>query len=85
MATVSYLDRLLDPLSDAFTPEMARRIVALRADPDLQARVDALASKSSAGTLSDEEDAEYKSYVEAADIVGVFQSKARRFLARHPS
>jgi hypothetical protein len=84
IATVSYLDRFLDPISDVFTPEMARKIVELRAEPELQARVDALASKSNEGTLSDEEDAEYKSYVEAADIIGIFQSKARRFLAQHP-
>ena len=59
MATVNYLDRFLEPISDAFTPQMARTIVELRAEPELQAHVDALASKASAGTLTAEEDAEY--------------------------
>jgi len=85
MATVNYLDRFLDPISDAFTPQMARTIVELRAEPELQAHVDALASKASAGTLTAEEDAEYKSYIEAADIIGIIQAKARTFLAQHPT
>ncbi|MCH8044159.1 MAG: hypothetical protein IID44_10630 [Planctomycetes bacterium] len=40
MATVNYLDRFLDPISDAFTPQMARTIVELRAEPELQAHVE---------------------------------------------
>ena len=83
MSTISYLDRFLEPMTEAFTPQMARTIVQLRADPELQARVDELAAKASAGTLTPEEDAEYKSYVEAADIIGIIQAKARRFLAKH--
>jgi hypothetical protein len=85
MSTISYLDRFLEPLTEAFTPRMARTIVELRADPELQAHVDELAAKANEGTLTPEEDAEYKSYVEAADIIGIIKSKARQFLARHPS
>src|SRR6185503_10938101 len=36
------LDRLLDPVGRCLTPEVARRLVALRAEPELQARVDLL-------------------------------------------
>jgi hypothetical protein len=28
---------------------------------------------------------EYKSYVEAADLIGIIQAKARRYLAKHPA
>ena len=78
---INYLDRFLDPISEAFTPTMARKIVELRADPELQSRVDLLAEKANEGKLTSEEDSEYKSYIEAADIIGIFQAKARRFLA----
>ena len=70
-------------MTEAFTPEMARRIVDLRAEPDLQAYIDELANKANHGTLTPEEERDYKSYVEAADIIGIIQSKARRSLATH--
>jgi hypothetical protein len=37
VATTGYLDRLLDPLTDVFTPEVATAVLALRADTELQA------------------------------------------------
>ena len=85
MSTVSYLDRFLEPMTQAFTPEVARKIADLRADPELQAHIDALAEKANAGTLTPEEDRDYKSYIEAADIIGVIQAKARRYLAGRPA
>jgi len=81
MSTISYLDQFLDPMADAFTPEVARRIVELRAEPTLQAHIDALADKASRGTLTPEEERDYRSCIEAADIIGIIQAKARRFLA----
>lgn len=83
MSTSDYLDRFLEPVTDAFTPELARKIVELRAEPRLQARIDELADKASQGTLSPEEEQDYKNCIEAADIIGIFQAKARRFLASH--
>lgn len=83
MSTATYLDRFLDPAIDAFTPEVARRIVDLRADDELEAEIDVLRRKASEGTLNAEEEAAYKEFVEAVDIISIIQSKARRFLARH--
>ena len=83
MSTLSYLDRFLDPVTDAFTPELARRIVGLRADPELQAHVDELRRKASEGSLTPDEEAEYKDFVEAVDVISLLQAKARAFLARH--
>jgi hypothetical protein len=85
MSTFSYLDRFLEPMTDALSPEVARRIVALRASPDIQARADELARKANAGELTPDEDAEYKEFVEAVDVVSIIQAKARRFLAQHGS
>ena len=85
MTTIGYLDRFLEPMTEVLTPQVARKIADLRADPDTQARVDELSAKANDGTLSPDEDTEYKGYVEAADIMGIIQSKARRFLAQHPA
>lgn len=83
MATISYLDRFLDPVTEALTPALARTIVELRADSETQARVERLRQKSSDGTLTADESLEYQDFVEAVDIVSILQSKARKYLAMH--
>ena len=83
MSTADYLDRFLAPVADAFTPELARTIANIKADPDLQSHVDLLATKANDGSITAAEDAEYKALVDAADLIAVLQLKARRFLARH--
>ena len=83
MATTSYLDRLLDPLTDVFTPEVATAIVKLRADPELEAHIVELRGKANDGTLTPSEDAEYKDFVEAVDLISIIQAEARHFLAKH--
>jgi hypothetical protein len=82
MATTSYLDRLLDPLTEAFTPQMASVVLQLRADSELEARIGELRRKANDGTLTAAEDAEYKDFVEAIDLIAIMQAKARRFLAK---
>ena len=82
MAVTSYLDRFLEPMTDVLTPDVARALVALRADPELEAHIDDLRKKANAGTLTPEEDAEYKDFVEAVDVISINQSKARQYLAR---
>jgi hypothetical protein len=85
MSTVSYLDRFLEPVTEAFTPELARLLVDLRADDELQAEIEVLRQKANEGTLSPDEEASYKDFVEAVDVISIIQSKARRFLATHPA
>jgi hypothetical protein len=80
--TPSYLDRLLDPLTEAFTPKMASALLELRADSELEAHIGELRRKANDGTLTPAEDAEYKDFVEAVDVISIMQAKARRFLAR---
>ncbi len=85
MATASYLDRLLEPLTEAFTPKMALVLLELRADPELEAHIGELRRKANDGTLTPAEEAEYKDFVEAVDLISIMQAKARRFLAKQPA
>jgi hypothetical protein len=85
MSSTNYLERFLEPVTSAFTPELAQRFADLRADGTLQSHVDGLAKKANDGTITPEEDADYKALVDAADLVAVLQLKARRFLAKHPA
>jgi hypothetical protein len=43
MSTTELLEQALDPLVDCLTPEAARKIAGLRAEPQLQQRLDELA------------------------------------------
>lgn len=83
MSTVppSLLDRLVDPLGKCLTRESAKRLLALKADPQLQAAVDALADKCSEGTLTADEQAEYANYVSFGMFMALLKSKARQLLA----
>ena len=80
--TTSYLDRLLEPLTDVLTPEVAAALLDLRADAEIQAHIENLRQKANEGTLTRAEDAEYKDFVEAVDVISIIQAKARRFLAK---
>jgi hypothetical protein len=83
MATVNSLDRFLDPVTNCFTPPVARKIVELRLEPDLVERIRVLAAKANEGTLTSDEDEAYKSYIDGGDLVALLQAKARRFLQQH--
>jgi hypothetical protein len=75
------LDRLVTPLGECLTPESARKVLALKADPKLQAYMDKLASRHTEGRLTAEEEAEYGNYVSFATFVAILKSKARQLLA----
>jgi hypothetical protein len=81
-AELTYLDRLLAPVTECFSREVAERLVALRADADIEARIEELAAKANEGILSPEERTEYEDYVEAVDLIGILQSRARTVLAK---
>ena len=76
------LDRVFEPVRRCLTPAVARKIVALRADPELNARIQDLAEKANEGLLTPGERTEYESYVRGIDLISILQSKARRVLAR---
>jgi hypothetical protein len=79
------LDRMLDPVGRCLTPDAARQLVALRADPADQARIDELADKSTEGQLSPDERAEYEFYIAANNVIAILQAKARGVLAANGS
>ncbi|MGD9858357.1 MAG: hypothetical protein AB7U20_25735 [Planctomycetaceae bacterium] len=76
--TTDGLSRLLDPLADCFSPEVARKVAELQADVAVQARIDELAARANEGQLTAAEDAEYDAYIRAMDVVAVLQKKARQ-------
>src|SRR5438093_13558051 len=76
------LERIVEPVSRCLTPEVARQIVALRAEPELEQRVEELACKADNGQLTEAERDEYESYVRASKFISILQSKARALLSR---
>ena len=58
------------------------RMVALRfrAAPELQARIEELAGKSTEGQLTETERAEYAGYVRANKFIAILQRQARRLI-----
>ena len=81
MSPTAALDRVFEPISRCLTPTVAQKIVDLRADQELNARIQELAEKANEGQLTESERSEYESYVRAIDLISILQSKARRFLA----
>ena len=76
------LDRLLDPLARALTPDAARALLDLRADPDVQAHIADLAEKCNEGLLTPEERQEYQSYVQGINLITLLQARARLLLSK---
>ena len=79
------LDRILEPVTECLTPDVAAKLITLRANAETQARVDELAEKTNEGTLSPEERAEYDRYRDAFHFVTILQAKARKLLSDTPT
>lgn len=78
--SLTLVTKLLDSLADCLTAEAAQQIVNLRADPEVQARLDYLAEQANQGLLSSDEEQEYGACVEALDFIALIQAKARALL-----
>jgi len=76
------LDRLLDPVGRCLTRRSAQALLNLQADSDLQAHIEDLARKSTAGKLTAEERSEYEALVAAGTVISILKSKARVLLAK---
>lgn len=74
-------ERLLNPVTEALSPEVAERLVNLRADAVVQERVDYLADRCNEGLLTPEEHDEYRMLVTAADLIAILQRRARVILS----
>jgi hypothetical protein len=76
------LERLLRPLRRELSIELADALLRLKADADVQARYDELATKNTEGGLTPEEMLELESLVRANSILSVLKAEARAFLQR---
>jgi hypothetical protein len=76
------LDEMLEPLTRAFSRDVAEALVGIKASQSTQERISELAEKCNEGLLTPTERAEYESYVSAVDLISVLQAKARLWLAR---
>ncbi len=71
------LDRILKPVGSSLNEEAAEKILGLKADRKVQARVTKLAEKCNEGELAREERREYETYLLANHIVAAFKAHAR--------
>ena len=78
--TLQTFDRLLAPLGQRFSPELAQALMDLQADEQLQNLMDDLADKCTAGTLTGEEREEYESLISASALISALKARARRQL-----
>ena len=78
---ITALERLLRPLSQTLTLELARALVGVQADAETQSRYDQLAAKRTEGQLTPDEQTELESIVRANSLLGVLKAEAHAFLA----
>ncbi|MBI4602524.1 MAG: hypothetical protein HY721_11245 [Planctomycetes bacterium] len=76
------LERLLRPLSQSLSVELAQALVGLRADQETQARYDQLAEKHTEGLLTAAELEELEGMVRANTLLGLLKAEARSVLGR---
>jgi hypothetical protein len=69
-------------VSDIFNKEAAQRLLRLKADAEVQARVAELADRCNEGTLTSDEKAEYESLITSDSVIGVLKARARYLLSK---
>ena len=77
------ISSVLEPFADCFTPELARRIAALRATPATQERLNDLADKANDDRLTEAERVDYDRFRSVFHFVTILQSQARAYLQSH--
>jgi hypothetical protein len=79
--SIPAIDRLLDPVARCLTPDALRELINLRADEELQERIESLAEKNTEGQLTAAERAEHETFVQTIQAISILQAKARKLLA----
>lgn len=79
------LVREMETLGDCLTPDSARRLLKLKADPSVRARVELLGDKCTEGTLTPEEREEYRRYIDFSTMIAYLKSRARLLLSESQS
>lgn len=75
------LEKLLRQLPAHFTAELARALVNLRADSEIQSRYDELSEKRTEGNLTPVETEELEAIVRANTLLGLLQAEAQSVLS----
>ena len=81
MATTSEsvaFDRGVRPMLEIVLPEKTDAVIGFQADPELQARIEELARKSTEGELTEDERAEYAGYERANKFVAILKRQAQQ-------
>lgn len=76
--------RLLEAQKRDISPELARYLLSIDFTDSDRERIGYLAERSSSGTLTPDEEAEYDSYLHVANVLAIMQSKARVVLGEKP-
>ena len=75
-------ERGVRPVAEMVFPDKAQVVLGFRPAPDLQARIEKLASNSTEGRLIEAERAEYAGYVQANKFVAILKRLAREMSAK---
>jgi hypothetical protein len=76
--------RLMQAQRDEVSPKVAEYLLSISFGKSDRDRMQHLAERSEAGILTDEERAEFDSYLHVGNLLAVMQSKARVALRRKP-
>lgn len=82
---ISILRRLIDSQEEDLSAAAAEAVLHFHSTDQDQTRLSELAEKSSGGVLSPSEAQEYDEYLEAADLISLWKSKARLSLKHQTS
>ena len=77
---IDAFERGVGPVLRIVLPEKAEAVLRFRAAPELQARIEELAGKSTEGQLTETERAEYAGYVRANKFIATLQRQARQLI-----
>ncbi len=77
-AETAAFDRGVRSVLKVLLMDRAEAILSFRGDPELQTRIEELASKSTEGQLTEAERGEYAGYVRANKFIAVLQRQARQ-------
>ena len=84
MEILSALDQLLNPNAGWLTPISAQKLIDWKVSDELRTRIEELGQKANRGNLTAEEDAEYRAYLDDAELISIMQAKAWRLYCSNP-
>ena len=82
METLGALDQLFNPASGWLTPHGAQKLADWKVSDELRRRIEELGCKANLGALTNDEDAEYRAYLDEAEVISLLQAKARRLYSQ---